>query len=219
MLSLAEVRSTLRKNRDTGLNALAEKAWRFTLGRLRTWFALRDVQHVGFGVRIRGHAPVIRNLGGTIEFGDHVFFDAPVTASFMDVERGAILRIGDDTYLNDGVWLGVTDRVLIGKRVRIAPGVRIIDNPYHELHNRIVMPPSQAVVIDDDVWISSDCIINPGVHIGRGAVIGAHSVVTKGVSPFTVVAGAPAREIRHLDPQQFDRALSARLGKGHLGVA
>ena len=219
MISLTEFRKSLRKNRDTGLRDLAQKAWRFTLGRVRSWFVFREARHVGFGVRIRGHAPVIRNLGGTIELGDHVFFDAPVTATFMDVEAGAILRIGDDTYLNDGVWIGVTDRVLIGKRVRIAPGVRIIDNAYHQLHNRILMPPSRAVVIDDDVWISSDSIINPGVHLGRGAVIGANSVVTKDVSPFTVVAGSPAREIRHLDPVQFERALSARLGTGHLGVA
>jgi len=51
-------------------------------------------------------------------------------------------------------------------------------------------------VIGNDVWIGYDAIIMPGVKIGSGAIIGARSVVTKDVAPYTIVAGNPARVIR-----------------------
>lgn len=45
------------------------------------------------------------------------------------------------------------------------------------------------IVVEDDVWIGYDALILPGVTIGRGAVIGARSVVTKDVPPYCVYAG------------------------------
>ncbi len=192
-----------------GFTELATKTWRFAVGGLRAHHAFRDVQRLGFGDRIRGHAPFIRNQG-TIEFGDYVFFDAPVTPACLDVEEGALLRVGASSYFNDAVWIGVTQSVTLGERVRVAPGVRIIDNAYHGLEDRRSLPPSEPVVIEDDVWLSSDCMINPGVHIGRGAVVGAHSLVTKDVAAFTVVAGVPAREIGKVDRAQFELALARR---------
>jgi len=50
------------------------------------------------------------------------------------------------------------------------------------------------------VWIGREATIMPGVTIGDGAVIGAHSVVTKEVEPYEVVAGNPARSIRKRFP-------------------
>lgn len=54
----------------------------------------------------------------------------------------------------------------------------------------------KKVVIGSDVWIGANVIIMPGVKIGDGAVIGAGSVVTKDISPYTIVAGVPAKKIR-----------------------
>lgn len=50
-------------------------------------------------------------------------------------------------------------------------------------------------VIEDNVWIGSHCVVTDGVKIGKEAVIGAGSVVTKDVQPFDIVAGVPARVI------------------------
>ncbi len=58
---------------------------------------------------------------------------------------------------------------------------------------------SRPIRIGRNVWIGFDACILPGVNIGDGAVIGARSVVTEDVLPFTVVAGNPARFIRQLD--------------------
>ncbi len=52
------------------------------------------------------------------------------------------------------------------------------------------------IVIGNDVWIGARAVINRGVTIGDGAIIGAGSVVTKDVEPYTIVGGNPARPIR-----------------------
>lgn len=54
----------------------------------------------------------------------------------------------------------------------------------------------RPVLIEDDVWIGARVIILPGVKVGKGSVIGAGSVVTKDVMPYTVVGGNPARVLK-----------------------
>ncbi len=62
-------------------------------------------------------------------------------------------------------------------------------------------------VIGNDVWIGYDALIMPGVKIGDGAVIGARSVVTKDVDPYTIVGGNPAKVIR----KRFDDSTIEKL--------
>ncbi|AKE63582.1 2,3,4,5-tetrahydropyridine-2,6-dicarboxylate N-acetyltransferase [Microcystis aeruginosa NIES-2549] len=57
---------------------------------------------------------------------------------------------------------------------------------------------SAPVVIEDHVWIGFNVAILKRVTIGKGAIIGAGSVVTQDVEPFTVVAGNPAKIIKRL---------------------
>ena len=66
----------------------------------------------------------------------------------------------------------------------------------------------EVLVIEDDVWIGHNAVILPGCRfIGRGAVIGAGSIVTKDVSPYAIVAGNPARKLR----DRFDPELAAAI--------
>ena len=58
---------------------------------------------------------------------------------------------------------------------------------------------SKDIVIEDDVWIGFGATILKGVRIGRGAIIGAKSVVTHDVEPYTVVAGNPAHVVKRLE--------------------
>ena len=62
--------------------------------------------------------------------------------------------------------------------------------------------PAKPIRIERNVWIGFDACVLPGVTIGEGSVIGAKSVVTESVPPFTVVAGNPARVIRRLNSEE-----------------
>ena len=63
------------------------------------------------------------------------------------------------------------------------------------------------IVIGNDVWIGYEAVIMAGVHIGDGAIIAARAVVTKDVSPYTIVGGTPAKEIR----KRFDAEVIQQL--------
>lgn len=67
---------------------------------------------------------------------------------------------------------------------------------------------------DDDVWIGESAIIMAGVHIGRGAVIGAGAVVTKDVPPYAVAVGTPAKVVKYrFDYETIDKLLRIDFNK------
>jgi len=63
--------------------------------------------------------------------------------------------------------------------------------------------PGQPIRIGRAAWIGFDSCVLPGVTVGEGAVVGARSVVTADVAPFTIVAGNPARLVRRLTDEEI----------------
>jgi maltose O-acetyltransferase len=108
------------------------------------------------------------------------------------------IRVGHDVSMSAFVHIWGMGGVTIGDRVMIASHTAIAslshDDTAERMHGTVLAAP---VVIEDDVWIGAHCVILPGVRIGRGAVIAAGAVVTGDVPPETVVAGVPARHLRH----------------------
>lgn len=81
----------------------------------------------------------------------------------------------------------------------IAANVQLISNN-HDLYERQVIT-CRHVHIGKNAWIGAGATILPGVTIGDNAVVGAASVVIRDVAPDTIVAGNPARVIKHIPPQ------------------
>ncbi len=127
------------------------------------------------------------------------------------------------------------DSLIIGKFVQIAHGVRFItSSANHKMSgfstypfNTFMMTPQTTseditamfedaqnrgdTVVGNDVWIGMNAVIMPGVKIGDGAIIGANSVVTKNVEPYTVVGGNPATIIKkRFDEQTIDTLLNIK---------
>lgn len=124
----------------------------------------------------------------------------------LQLLRWCGIRIGSQVYIADGIMiveeLGGDDLITIGDRVSIAPRVTLVTSSHpNNSHIRPFAPVEQGpITLEADAWIGASAIILPGVTVGRGAVVGAQSVVSSNVEPLHVVSGQPARTIRVLTP-------------------
>lgn len=114
------------------------------------------------------------------------------------------LIIGDDSRV--GVGNTIIGPVTIGDHVHIGQHVLIsgLNHNYEDIHVTITDQGVRVapIIISENVWIGANAVVLPGVSIGQHAVVGAGSVVTKDVAPYTVVAGNPARVIKQWDDKQ-----------------
>ena len=110
------------------------------------------------------------------------------------------LRIGDETWIGQQVFMHSAGGLEIGARVGIGPGVRIITSNHREAGRQVPVLFSPVefapVVIGDDSDLGVGSVVLPGVTIGRGAVIGAGAVVAEDIPEYAVAAGVPARVLR-----------------------
>lgn len=126
--------------------------------------------------------------------------------------EGSVIKIGQNTFIG-GSHLACAKAITIGNDVLIAWGCTIVDHNSHAVRfslrkNDVAnwyrgekdwsMVQRSEVIINDKVWIGFNSIILKGVTIGEGAIVGAGSIVTKNVPPWTIVAGNPATPIREI---------------------
>lgn len=116
---------------------------------------------------------------------------------------GAV-NIGD--YTRVGLSNVVIGPVEIGNHVNIAQGVIMsgLDHNFEDVSRRIDEQgvSTSPIIIEDNVWVGSNVVITKGVRLGSHSVVAAGSVVNRDVPPFSVVAGAPARIVKHFDSEK-----------------
>ncbi|WP_103643923.1 acyltransferase [Campylobacter concisus] len=109
------------------------------------------------------------------------------------------LKIGEFSTINEGVLIDCRDYVIIGSHCHISSGVKIhagkllLDEKPRKHH------VSKSVIIKDNVWVASGCVISAGVTIGENSVIGANSVIISDVGGGGLYAGNPAKLIKYLN--------------------
>jgi len=136
------------------------------------------------------------------------------------VMEGRSVFIGRGTNILPGNRVGGPIR--IGRYCAIAPECIFLsaNHPTNwagiqlRFYKEIVGVPLEGVTkggieVGSDVWLGTRVIVTPGVHVGDGAVIGAGSVVTRDVPPYSISAGTPARHIRDRFPPKTVEALLA----------
>jgi len=117
-------------------------------------------------------------------------------------EIGKDVYIGEDLIIIDDLGDSQFEfNLCIGNRAAISPRVTLV--MHTQPNNSRIVPYVNShkgyITIEADAWIGTGAVILPNVTIGEGAVVGANSVVTKNVEPYTVVGGVPAHFIKPVD--------------------
>lgn len=124
------------------------------------------------------------------------------------------LVFGRNVQLNDYVHIVAMDSVKIGDNVLMASHIFISDNSHgsykgDENDTNPNIPPIQReyatapVSIGDNTWIGEGVVIMPGVTIGKGCVIGAHSIVNKSIPDYSVAVGSPAKVVKKFNFETY----------------
>ncbi len=112
--------------------------------------------------------------------------------------KNARIQIGDNTTIGYHNFIFASDQIVIGSNCLVAPFVYFVDSN-HQIRKDLLINEqpneSEPIEVSDDVWIASNTTVLKGVKIGKGAVIGAHSLVNKDVEPYSIVAGSPIKKI------------------------
>jgi acetyltransferase-like isoleucine patch superfamily enzyme len=143
---------------------------------------------------------------GRIVIGDGVRISGQPAIRFSNRLRlNPELIVGDGTFIGHECVFHIASAIRIGKHCLLARGVKVYDvnaHPIDAARRRIEesFPPenTQPVIIEDDVWVGTQTMILKGVTIGARSIVGAGSIVTADVPPDVVVAGNPARIVKHL---------------------
>jgi acetyltransferase-like isoleucine patch superfamily enzyme len=111
-----------------------------------------------------------------------------------------LVTLGKECSISNNCFLsGKRAGIFLGDYVMIAPNCVLVasSHSFKDIEIPMINQSSQndPIFIEDDVWIGANCTITSGVRIGHGSIVGAGSVVTKDVTPYTIVGGVPARVI------------------------
>ena len=156
-------------------------------------------------------AEILEQLLG--EMGEGTFMQGPIYFHY-----GKHTKIGKRVFINFNFTVQDDALVTIGDDCNFGPNVTIV-TPVHPLLacDRNMRPDGKGgtfdyeyarpITIEDNVWLASNVTVCGGVTIGHDTVIGAGSVVTKDVPPYTIVGGVPARPIRRRFSEEETQAL------------
>ena len=163
--------------------------------RVRQWWMTRHLGSVGEGAFVEARVEFLRHPAN-IRLGAQTIVKSG--ARLCPANASATIEVGDWTTIGYHSHLFATSGITIGRDCLIAPFCYFVDADHGTERGALIREQPMAtapIVVGDDVWVGAGAVVLAGTTIGTGAVIAAGSVVKGVVEPYTVVAGAPARQI------------------------
>jgi len=111
---------------------------------------------------------------------------------------GPSIIIGDNVFIGNYTEFNITDTIIVGDNCLIASGCKFIDHSHGYEYSQLInlqISSEKAINIGEDVWLGCNVIVLKGVTIGKGAIVGASSLVNKSIPPYEIWAGVPAKKI------------------------
>lgn len=131
----------------------------------------------------------LRQFGANVRLDDGVLLIQPEN-----------ITIGDEVFIGRNTIFHAYAPINIGSHTVIAAGCKLIsaNHRFDDLNTPINDQGHdyKSIILEDDVWLGYGVIVLPGVHLGKGCVVGAGSVVTKSFEPYSVLAGVPAKLLK-----------------------
>lgn len=163
----------------------------FSLKKRKNWLLKRRETKGKKGLLIRYILikSLAKSCGDNVSISEDVYLFSPENIEF-----------GDNVSIHPMCYIEGQGGITIGNDVSIAHATSILSTT-HNMDDLDIPIKDQGVtekpvIIHDNVWIGCKTTILCGIEVSSGSVIGANSVVTKNIKPFTVCAGVPAKEIR-----------------------
>lgn len=172
----------------------------------------RNLYYRTLGVKITGYvwmrAIEISRNWPDIVLEDGVALDKGVVLLCSGPPQADKLIIRSGTYVNRYTIFDAHQHLEVGRDCMIGPHCYITDADHGTEAGKSVKEQSMKkapVIIEDEVWLGTNVIVLPGVRIGKGAVVGAGSIVTRDLPSNSVAIGRPAKVLRMRSDEERSR--------------
>ncbi|USS93164.1 sugar O-acetyltransferase [Fructilactobacillus ixorae] len=118
----------------------------------------------------------------------------------FETDFGKNITIGKECFINKNAMFDDLGGISIGDRCLIGPNATLVTINHVRAVNKRWDLHLGAIHIESDVWLGANVTVLPGVTIGKGAIIGANSLVNKDIPPRTLAVGSPAKVIKQVEP-------------------
>ena len=162
--------------------------WLLFFKPFRIWFQQKKIKSIGKGSEIRPYATLLGT--DNIIIGKRVIIPQGTLLSSLPHHPDSAIIIEDD--------------VLLGPNVAVYSSTHNFENPdipIKEQGYRL-----SAVTLKEGCWLGINSVIMPGITIGKHAIIGANSLVTKDVPDYAIAAGSPAKVIRYRNEKNINNS-------------
>jgi len=151
-------------------------------------------------------------FGQRVMVGERCFLDANTPQGRIELQDDVWLSresyivagdsevvVGPTTYVGHRCLMYGHAGIQIGRDVLLANDVQLICGNHtfsrRDVPIRAQPPEGKPIVVEDDVWLGASVIVLGGVTVGRGSVVGAGSVVTRSLPPYSIARGVPAKVV------------------------